>query len=205
MNKLEYDDLTTEQQDICGTGEPQPVRKFAHELRKAIWKKIFGITGKERAVTELQSAIDQPANPKSWQAIQRVAQRNTQLYEAAFKFIPRNEPIDPILPALKGKRPEGASIWPVWNYNIDAEVEEGKEKQLGIQQGFMPFQTEFWVKSHPQAAQAHQEAAKAHQQAAAVHEKAAEAHQQAVQAHSQILLKATLMVGAQAAIEKGAT
>ena len=174
-----------EQQDICGNGKPQQVRQFAQTLRKAIWRKIFGMTGGEcSAEGELKTAIDQPANPKSWQKIQAVAQRNTQLYEAAFNFIPRNKPVVPIDPRVRaqlkkaGIDPTGASIWPVWNYGIDAEGKKGEEKQLGKQQGFMPFQTEFWVESHPKAAQAHGEAARDHDQAAQAHRETAKAHNQ---------------------------
>lgn len=89
-------DSATGLNDVCGNGNPKLIRQFAHELRKAVWKKIFGITGKQRPATELETAIEQPINPKSWQKIQAVLQRNTRLYEAAFKFIPRNESVYPI-------------------------------------------------------------------------------------------------------------
>ena len=86
-------DAAHERLDICGNKKPQEVRQLAQTLRKAIWRKIFGMTGGERsAESELKTAIDEPANPKSWEKIQAVAQRNTELYEAAFKFIPRNKP-----------------------------------------------------------------------------------------------------------------
>ena len=184
------EDTATERKDICGTKRPQPIKKFAHELRKSIWSKIFGITGVERsAKDELQTAIEQPANPESWKKIQAVAQRNTQLYEAAFNFIPRNKPVYEIDPAKQAQLkkegiPTAASIWPVWNYGIDAKVENGKKKQLGKQQGFMPFHTEFWVEDHHQAARAHLEAAQEHEQAADAHKKAADAHQVAAQGYA---------------------
>ena len=79
-----------ERKDICGNGKPVPVRKFAHDLRREVWQKIFGMTGDVRPATELLAAIEHPASPKSWKAIQRVASSNAALYEAAFGYIPRN-------------------------------------------------------------------------------------------------------------------
>ena len=190
-------DEATEKQDICGNKKPQEVRQFAQILRKAIWRKIFGITGRQRsAEAELKTAIDEPANPNSWQKIQQVAQRNTELYEAAFKFIPRNEPAygidDDVRKELAkdGKKPPThASIWPVWNYYVAAKGKETKEERGGRendgkQQGFMPFQTEFWVADHTKTAQAHWDAAKAHQETVEAHEKATGEHQRALEAHT---------------------
>lgn len=57
--------------DINGKGSNQPVRLFAHELRKQIWKKLFGIAGNVRPANDLQSAIDEPGNPESWRKFKR--------------------------------------------------------------------------------------------------------------------------------------
>jgi phospholipase D1/2 len=72
-----------------------------------------------------------------------VAKKNTELYEDAFKFIPRNkDPNDE-----KGARP--ASIWPVWN----PIVRDGKGG-MGTKAAPMPFDREFWAKPPPKEAAA---------------------------------------------------
>ena len=83
-------DGKTARADINGQGSQRPVRLFAHDLRKQIWSKLFGLTGNVRPATELKQAIDQPGSPDSWKLIQRRAQTNAELYEAAFPFVPRN-------------------------------------------------------------------------------------------------------------------
>ncbi|WP_426212087.1 phospholipase D-like domain-containing protein [Massilia sp. TWP1-3-3] len=119
-----------ERKDICGNGKLVPVRKFAHELRREVWSKIFGITGNVRPATELQAAIEHPASPKSWKAIQRVAATNASLYEAAFGYIPRNkDPNDP------GEE-RTASIWPVWD--------KSKSTKGNAARNAMPFESRFW-------------------------------------------------------------
>jgi phospholipase D1/2 len=83
-------DGATSRADINGKGSNQPVRKFAHELRKSIWNKLFGITGGVRPATELKQAVEQPGSPDSWKLIQRRAQANAEIYEAAFPWVPRS-------------------------------------------------------------------------------------------------------------------
>ncbi|MBS1140767.1 MAG: Phospholipase D/Transphosphatidylase [Proteobacteria bacterium] len=82
-------DTDTSQCDV-GTGSKKPVRTFARDLRMGIWKKIFGITGNVRPASHLKQAIEQPANPASWQAIQKQAKVNAEAYEKAFPFVPKN-------------------------------------------------------------------------------------------------------------------
>ncbi len=122
-------DGKAERKDICGDGKALPVRGFAHHLRREVWRKIFGLTGKVRPASELKKAIDHPGAPASWKAIQEVARENAELYEAAFNFVPRNK--DP----NNKKKGRAASIWPVWNTAPDADV---KQKQP------MPFEAAFW-------------------------------------------------------------
>ncbi len=123
-------DCDTKRADINGAGSQQPVRMFAHELRKSVWKKLFGITGGVRPAAELVQAIEQPGIPDSWRTIQRVARRNAALYEAAFKFIPRNE--------TPGKGGEHAQILPVF------------DKRRRRLEESMPFQEQFWREQQEQ-------------------------------------------------------
>jgi phospholipase D1/2 len=120
-------DNQIERTDICGNGKALPVRGFAHQLRREIWSKIFGLTGKVRPATELTHAVEHPGDPKSWKAIQKVAKANAHAYEAAFDFIPRNK--DP----NDKDRQRSASIWPIWN------IGSGLERKL------MPFEAAFWT------------------------------------------------------------
>ncbi|WP_343733117.1 phospholipase D-like domain-containing protein [Duganella sp.] len=132
-------DDDTKRADINGKGSNQPVRVFAHELRIKIWNKIFGITCGVRAADELKTAIESPGQADSWKLIQRRAQRNTDIYDSAFAYIPRNT--DPS-PERLG---QPAKILPTW----DDKLKLGNGKVGGLAQP-MPFQTEFWDK--PQAA-----------------------------------------------------
>ena len=95
----------------------------------------FGITSGIRPATDLQSAIDKPADPKSWTAIQAVAKNNTKLYEAAFDWIPRNKDNYADDPNVY------ASIWPTWNRD-----KLNPDGSLGAKVSPMPFDTEFWAK-----------------------------------------------------------
>jgi phospholipase D1/2 len=95
--------------DINGPGSNQPVRTFAHDLRKEVWKKIFGITGNVRPATELTEAIDMPGSPNSRILIQARAKTNAALYEAAFPWVPRSFFIN------KQGNKVPASIMPTWD------------------------------------------------------------------------------------------
>jgi phospholipase D1/2 len=81
--------------DINGKGSKRPVRRFAHELRMDIWKKLFGNTGGVRPAGNLAKAIEHPGSPNSWKLNQEQAKKNSALYEAAFKFIP--EAVKPVV------------------------------------------------------------------------------------------------------------
>ncbi len=109
--------------DVNGKNSNKLVRRFAHEMRIAVWEKIFGITGGERPAANLVTAIEQPGKPESWELIQKQAMENAALYEAAFPFVPMNH--------YKMDTKTRASIWPVWN---------GKSADSP-----MPFEDKFWA------------------------------------------------------------
>ncbi len=131
--------------DVCGKGAPRPVRTYAHELRKNIWSKLFGIAGNVRPATHLQNAIDQPGNPASWEAIQKQADFNAKVYEDAFPHIPRNWTMTGF-----GKMTP-ASIIPNWNPNkpnrdkrIDTSTASDRVTELGYPEYPLPHTTQFW-------------------------------------------------------------
>lgn len=117
-----------------GPGRKAPVRLFAHNLRKDLWKKLFGITGGIRPARNLEAAIEAPADPKSWRAIQAQAEHNAAAYEAAFPFVPRNWFID-----SRNNR-DTAKIVPNW----DSGMKAPKTGQLGLPSSPLPFEPEFW-------------------------------------------------------------
>lgn len=120
-------DTDTKQCDI-GTGAPKPVRTFARDMRVGIWKKIFGITGKVRPATHLMQAIEQPAKPASFRAIQKQAKANAEAYEKAFPFVPRN------WSGVRDKddKPIPCSVLPTW--------------KNGTLESPIPSQSVFWKK-----------------------------------------------------------
>lgn len=124
--------------DINGKGSQRPVRKFAHELRMQVWQKLFGITGRVRPATGLQSAIEAPGSPDSWKRIQAQAASNAAAYEAAFDFVPRNW--------VESKENPGqffhAKILPTWDPDIKAPHTKWK---VGNVASPLPFQPEFWA------------------------------------------------------------
>ena len=127
-------DGKTARADINGQGSQRPVRLFAHDLRKQIWSKLFGLTGNVRPATELKQAIDQPGSPDSWKLIQRRANANAELYEAAFPFVPRKPMLD-----SKGKEIP-ASILPTWR-------DDPSIKDVGGElTSDLPYQERFWAK-----------------------------------------------------------
>ena len=129
-------DTKVDKVDLCGDGKKRPVRGFARQLRIDVWNKIFGITAGKRAATELAEAVLKPGSPKSWEKIREVAAKNTELYEAAFDFIPRNKDSEGGI-NKKTKEIFSASIWPRWHAPIDNE-------HPWTQSGPMPFEEEFW-------------------------------------------------------------
>lgn len=123
-------DSAKEKHDISGNGDVRITRNFARELRKGVWSKIFGLTGKVRSAEALRGVVEQPANPENWKKIQQVAEANRLLYEAAFDFIPRNTAAE----VGDGAQSSYASIWPTWNADAQSTL------------GRMPFDDEFWSK-----------------------------------------------------------
>jgi phospholipase D1/2 len=121
--------------NLCGDNKLRPTRGHARQLRMAVWNKLFGITaGGERAATELKDAVESPGAKASWEAIQKRAKQNTDLYEAAFDFIPRNKcPYSPV----DGSEPSSSSIWPRWN----------RDPKIYKQVAAMPFEASFWISS----------------------------------------------------------
>lgn len=130
-------DTDVDKADLCGDGKQRPTRGFARKLRQEVWNKLFGITaGGDRAAIELKQAVDSPGDPKSWEAIQQVAEANTKLYEAAFDFIPRNKDTKGTVDPKTGKI-STASIWPRWHAPV-------KENEPWTKAGPMPFDKTFW-------------------------------------------------------------
>jgi phospholipase D1/2 len=124
--------------DINGKGSQRPVRKFAHELRMEVWKKLFGIAGKVRPASHLLSAIEAPGSPDSWKRIQEQAQKNAAAYEAVFPFVPRNW-----TGALDDDgNPVAGSILATWDPL--APPPPGVGWKRGNLTTPLPFQHEFW-------------------------------------------------------------
>ena len=130
-------DNNTLRADVNGKGSQREVRRFAHELRKDLWKKIFGFAHGKAPANELEQAIDQPGLPDSWKLIQQRARQNAQAYEAAFNWVPRNK-----FSSSNARSPE-ASILPTWDNKADAP-EHSKWGSKGVLSHPMPFQPEFW-------------------------------------------------------------
>ncbi|MCD9121280.1 phospholipase D-like domain-containing protein [Cupriavidus sp. UGS-1] len=126
-------DENTKRADINGTGSMRPTRDSAHALRKAVWNKLFGISGKVRPASHLARAIEEPGKPDSWRLIQQQARLNAEAYEKAFHFVPRNR--SPFQPD------RFASIVPNWN--------PGKLRPDGVGQGYpdfpQPSEDMFWT------------------------------------------------------------
>jgi phospholipase D1/2 len=123
---------------ISAVAESQLTRKFARDLRMSIWNKLFCLSGAKANVkpaTGLADAVKRPAARGSWEAIRKVAEKNTLLYNDAFSFIPRNSRGE------VGKAYLPASIWPT-------KFADRKE----IVGGLMPFEKAFWNKPQHTAA-----------------------------------------------------
>lgn len=115
------------------------VRFFAQDLRMRLWKKHFALEGANsivKAASSLEAMIDKPADPKTWRAIQKIADTNLATYSVVFPFIPRNGgektwiPIWPTCPPKKGK-----NVKPI---NFARSYENT-----------MPFSEEFWKTAYP--------------------------------------------------------
>jgi phospholipase D1/2 len=89
---------------------PVDVSAGVHNLRVDLWKKIFGLSGGIRPASTLTPFLTQPANPKTWKEIQRIAASNLKRYSDSFKYIPA-----PAKTNEFGPRAMGGSIWPTWS------------------------------------------------------------------------------------------
>lgn len=121
--------------DINGKGSNQPIRVFAHDLRIKIWSKLFGIGLGSRAA-DLKQAIEAPGSPESWKLIQKQAEKNAELFEAAFSYIPRN-----FVQKKTGKKTY-ASIIPTWD--DEAPLPKGAKWSNGNIGAPLPSQEDFW-------------------------------------------------------------
>jgi phosphatidylserine/phosphatidylglycerophosphate/cardiolipin synthase-like enzyme len=123
------------------------VSKAIHQLRIDLWKKHFGLAITENSgvgpATGLEKYLEQPAAKKTWQAIQRQAQENTELYNRVFDFIPQN--ISQVQPRktpdmeLYKKTGFPTSTWPTWAYRDLKELRKGGELMEP-----MPYEERFW-------------------------------------------------------------
>ena len=97
----------------------EPVSRAINDLRRRLWKKIFGLMGGKSPALTLAPLIDKPDAPETWRAIQQIAHSNALAYRNAFTFLP--------------KMTEGpSSIWPTWNATTHKL------------ESFMPFNERFW-------------------------------------------------------------
>lgn len=116
-------------------GKVTEVHAFAHELRKALWRKHLGLSGGGNGVVQpashLASLLARPSARSTIRAIQDLARANQAAYEQAFGFLPRsNQQSSPRTPA---------SIWPV--FNRDSEQSSLPAEAYAEQ---MPFAEKFW-------------------------------------------------------------
>lgn len=105
-----------------------PVCLEVQDLRRQLWRKLFALdvtdkNVKVQAAKHLEAMIDAPAASATWQAIQAQASSNSEGYNQAFPFIPRNN----------------ASVWPLWEKPKEAQVKATRSAKE-----FMPFESEFW-------------------------------------------------------------
>jgi phospholipase D1/2 len=133
-------DLDTMTAPIDGKN-PIKVRTLAHKMRVDLWKKHFAITGANdvvHAASELASLLDKPADPATWQAIQKIAQSNLKAYKNV-DWIPQND----------------SSIWPAWvksGNKAVAAVPQNNDAYATVQamvkdtEAKMPFSEKFWKK-----------------------------------------------------------
>ncbi|MFS2159538.1 hypothetical protein ACCD10_19580 [Pseudomonas sp. Pseusp122] len=119
---------------LNGRGQ-HPVCADVRGLRRQLWRKLFALDVSDSEVkvqpaTHLESLIDMPAAPATWQAIQGQALENSEKYEEAFPFIPRNN----------------ASIWPLWKDPKELQETAGYSP-ANVKKGLMPFEKEFWTEA----------------------------------------------------------
>ncbi len=95
------------------------VSRSVHDLRVALWRKLFGLSGGKRPATGLSDIIMYPASTKAIDAIQRVAESNLAEYSKCFRFLPKDSS-------------KKCSIWPTWS-----DAKQGLSFH-------MPFSSRFW-------------------------------------------------------------
>lgn len=128
--------------DLCGTGQQVLVLKHAQSLRKAVWRKIFGLEkkvslaqGGAGAASDLDLMLDKPAAAETVSAIQRIARANQRAYESVFNWIPQDwAPL-----SQNDDTPAFASIWPLW-----VNREQNTTPSMADMTALMPFQEAFW-------------------------------------------------------------
>ncbi|MDR2838740.1 MAG: hypothetical protein LBV49_09315, partial [Azonexus sp.] len=121
---------------------PVGVGLAIHKLRRSLWEKHFGLKSANRKAPALAGAeiLDSPAAPGTWKAIQKVAAKNAESYEAAFWFIPRSVPRPEIQPKKPtDPDPPPASLWPTWQYKDYEQHAQGGRLLYR-----MPFDPLFW-------------------------------------------------------------
>jgi phospholipase D1/2 len=110
------------QATLCGN-KPAMVRQFARDLRQSLWKKHLGLTeslppGGPQAAANMASILEAPASAETVAKIQALARSNSQAYESAFPWVPRN--VDVTRKNSDGQRVTmGSSIWPAWESEND--------------------------------------------------------------------------------------
>jgi phospholipase D1/2 len=123
------------------------VAHSVHDLRKRLWRKLFGMESSNRRSATLgnDAILNSPAAPATWKAIQEVASDNARAYERAFWFIPRSgarPEVQTKSPRDTEPGPPPASIWPTWHYKDYLAHDLGGQLQYR-----MPFDELFWQKA----------------------------------------------------------
>ncbi|WP_454712173.1 phospholipase D-like domain-containing protein [Cupriavidus nantongensis] len=103
----------------------QAVGTLARELRKALWRKHFGLMGGAAPAGKLDTPaiLEAPANRDTWQAIKTLSTANAEAYAKAFSYLPKPR--------------SRSSIWATW------------DSDEGILKGYMPFNERFWRPEQP--------------------------------------------------------
>jgi phosphatidylserine/phosphatidylglycerophosphate/cardiolipin synthase-like enzyme len=112
--------------------------------------------GEMKPAESLRKRLAEPAAPATWDAIQKVADKNLLAYTNAFYYVPGNvrgesaTDFSDAIPTIDGRKDEekvkdpvrgrrGPSIWPCWKYTNFYDHSQG-----GKMEAWMPFEEEFW-------------------------------------------------------------
>ncbi|WP_265920882.1 type VI secretion system Vgr family protein [Cupriavidus nantongensis] len=103
----------------------QPVGTLAKDLRRALWRKHFGLMGGAAPAGKLDTPtiLEAPANQDTWRAIKTLANANAEVYANAFPYL--------------AKPRSRSSIWATW------------DSDEGMLKGYMPFNERFWRPDQP--------------------------------------------------------